>query len=295
MVKKIIPTKIVSLVITLISFVQPAYSAGRAKKQTVPTEKTTKSGERQKRTQNQTPKQTEDALDIIDTVLSENPVRSSRYGLYAAEIKPVPGVEKKSPGFIQEHAQLINILRALLHIPYIVTLDSHDTKTIASCALLASLATDSRLLYELLHEQKNTSLLKNILWNLPKACGYAAGGLYEYGRFIKAAEVAEKNKVFSKQIRNLKILQSAQLALELILRGLAYKISLSTDPRLDGVNLSNQKTAKSIAEIADIVELFRLLSRYNTFFLDSEDPVPHAPVNSSQEAVVQQEPTPEAS
>lgn len=259
---------ILALVIALMSCIHQADGAGRTKsraKKRVPRE------EQAILAREQLEKRADDALAGMDKILAEatpdeKTARPSRYGFTPPA--PIPELEKKAPSFVKKHEQLINMLRSLLHIPYIVTLDSQNSKTIASSALVSALATDSRLLYELLHEQKNTSLLKNILWNLPKACGYGASAVYEYGRFMKSTEIAEKNKVFEKQLRSIKIQQTIQLILELCLRGFVYKVSLNSSD--DG------KTQKSmlrpIAEIADIVELWRLLSRYNTFFLESDQP-----------------------
>jgi len=226
---------ILTLVIILMSLTQNSYGAARPEDNTQETEVSDTS-------------ETPDTPDTPDTIIkTKSPDQDSP--------------ESKS-SFIEDHLQLINIVRSLLHVPYIVTIDSQDPQKIRACALLSACATDSQLLYELLRTRNNTNLLADIVWHLPKAAGYAAGAVYEYGRFVKALEVAEKNKVFNKQLRNLKIQQTIQLVLELCLRGLVYNVSR---------NHPNQKeTLKSIAEIADIIEVWRLLGRYNTFLIADE-------------------------
>jgi len=173
--------------------------------------------------------------------------------------------DQPSQTFMQKHQQFLHILRCLLHIPYIATIESQDVYTIRSSAVLATLSTQSRLIYELMRTRNDTSLIKELLWPIPKTCGYAGGALYEYGRIIKALEVAQRNKVIDKKLHSLKIQQIIKVVLEISLRALVYKMSFE--------NKDQTPTEMLLAELADVIELWRLLSRYTTFFVEADQVV----------------------
>jgi hypothetical protein len=82
-------------------------------------------------------------------------------------------------------------------------------------------------------------------------------------RFLGAPEIALKNEAEKCSLRGFKINQAIQLVIEICLRSFAY---VSTRKMPDGSADSSSDTLSLCAsEVADWVEIWRLLSRYTTY------------------------------
>ncbi|QQR48739.1 hypothetical protein IPF37_04220 [bacterium] len=163
--------------------------------------------------------------------------------------------------FVAEYAVLFGLLRTVAHIPYIVCMDHEDTNIIGLTTGIANLATDAKIGCELL-TTRETNLLKDLVYpnRIPKVSAYTLAVLYDVIRIVDAENVAFKNKYGNakKKLRMFKIAQALQVAIEGTLRVLSYVSSVQTP--------SNQNMAFWLLELADFIEIWRLLSRYKTFF-----------------------------
>lgn len=183
----------------------------------------------------------------------------------AAESKSFPEMIKekiKDPKkFVTEYAVLFGLLRTIAHIPYIVCMDHEDADVISLTTGIANLATDTKIVCELL-TTRETNLLKDLVYpnRIPKVSAYTLAVLYDVIRIVDAENVAFKNKYGNakKKLRMFKIAQALQVAIEGTLRVLSFVSSTHTP--------SDQNMAFWLLELADFIEIWRLLSRYKTFF-----------------------------
>ncbi len=191
------------------------------------------------------------------------------------------------------HSELTNLLLTLMHAPYILTVDSTDQKVIRLTSMLAGAATAAKI-GTILAIPQHVPPAKILVWDLPKVTGYALAATYDVIRFLDAATVVLKNQTEGPKLRMFKINQGMQLTIELMLRVMAL---LSTQKNIfDG----NSKAVSLCAtELADIVSIWRLLSRYMTYFvylhelefkfsINQKSDVPHDAVEQAIEAHAQE-------
>ncbi|MBX9831408.1 hypothetical protein K2X40_05610 [Candidatus Babeliales bacterium] len=163
--------------------------------------------------------------------------------------------------FVTQNSALFGLLRCAAHVPYIVCVDHEDTNVVRATTAVANVATDAKILCELL-TTRETTLLKDLVYpnRLPKVSAYMLALLYEAIRIVDAENVAFKNKYGNakKKLRMFKVAQSLQVAIEASLRLLSYASSVRTP--------HDTSFAFWLLELADFVEVWRLLARYKTFF-----------------------------
>lgn len=163
--------------------------------------------------------------------------------------------------FVTQNSALFGLLRCAAHVPYIVCVDHEDTNVVRATTAVANVATDAKILSELL-TTRETTLLKDLVYpnRLPKVSAYTLALLYEAIRIVDAENVAFKNKYGNakKKLRMFKVAQSLQVAIEASLRLLSYASSVRTP--------HDTSFSFWLLELADFVEVWRLLARYKTFF-----------------------------
>lgn len=164
---------------------------------------------------------------------------------------------------LSDHIEFVHLVRALSHIPYIVTVDSPEVKKIKTSAVLAASSTNLKLAYELFRKRDDYRLVYN-LYNEPKLLCYLVAMSYDIMRFLGAAEIALKNQEEHRRMRGFKISQAIQLAVEICLRGFAYASSRRGNQQTNQQNYSDI-LGICASEIADWVELWRMLSRFSTY------------------------------
>lgn len=170
----------------------------------------------------------------------------------------------KNPGqTLSDHIEFVHLVRALCHIPYIMTVDSSDVTKIKSSAAIAASSTNFKFAYELFRKRDNYRLLYN-LYNEPKLLCYLIAASYDAMRFLGATEIALKNKEEQRKMRGFKMSQSIQLAVEICLRGFAYANSRRSNQQANAQDYSDM-LGLCASEIADWVELWRMLSRFSTY------------------------------
>lgn len=162
--------------------------------------------------------------------------------------------------WIEDHLEFASLFRCLMHAPEVLMLDTENPNVIKVTSLLAALGTGSKLSYELL-KNRETTAAQLLLYPLPKIGLYSISELYNLIRILDAEYVAEKNGELNKDhtLRNLKITQFMQLMTELAIRICSFS-STFIDPH--DTQGGGNALAFYLSEIADAVELWRLLSRW---------------------------------
>lgn len=150
--------------------------------------------------------------------------------------------------------EVIALAGAFLHIPSIFTIDSTNQAAIKLSELAQVASVDTKLFYELFRE-KNTRLAKEFLLMLPKICAYLVSNLNELHRFVHADAIAEYNAKHKGELFGAKLNQGGQLCIEIVLRALVcYYL-------YHGIASDNKIIITVLAELADWVEIWRLMSR----------------------------------
>ena len=164
--------------------------------------------------------------------------------------------------FLQDKKDILELTEALMHIPYVASINSSDPKTIKLAATLAEIATSTKLV-SILGIPQHVPPVKIILWDVPKVLCYVAAGLYDIIRVGDAEKVAEKNVAQPTRLKSFKVTQIIQLTVEILLRTLAIVSRYDKNPQS-----VNAQTIHIVAtELADIVGMWRLLGRYTTYFM----------------------------
>lgn len=183
--------------------------------------------------------------------------------------KDVPGwgawaLDKAACGgaFLKEKKEITNLIEALMHIPYVLYVDSPDPQAIKISTMLAGAATGLKLV-NILGIPKNIPPALIFIWDGPKVIGLVGAGLYDVIRIGDAEKIAEHNKLEAGKLKSFKITQSIQLTIEIILRMLALisKHGIGQD------NGYSSAITIFATELADVVSIWRLLGRYTTYFM----------------------------
>jgi hypothetical protein len=156
------------------------------------------------------------------------------------------------------HKEALLLVSCGTHMPSILTTDSNNIKTIKGAALLAIMATQAKILIELF-KPSTKCLAKHCLYDGPKIMLYTIACYYDYVRLTSTKKVLPKDTNVTRRLFLKKIIQLLQLGLEMFLRTIAYIDSPSISAS-DSKNI----TAYYITELADWVEIWRLLSRFST-------------------------------
>jgi hypothetical protein len=161
----------------------------------------------------------------------------------------------QSAQWCDDYKSWLQLAGCVAHVPGILTADSQSTLAVKSAALLALLATDAKVLSELL-KHSHGCLAKQCVYDIPKTLLYMLAGYYDYVRLTGTPKIVPTDSLASKHMHLSKITQCFQLGLEVILRVLAY---LDT---VDHVASDHHRVSFYLSELADWVELWRLLGRF---------------------------------
>ena len=168
----------------------------------------------------------------------------------------------KAGSFWGDNYELLHLSRAILALPEILLTDSDNPEVIKQCAILSLLLTNGTICKLLAQKNGDRALLTEMLITGPKMSGYLLSALYDFLRIHDAPHLALKNK--SKEritaFKHFKAQQLLKLAFEFLVRCVAYQVSQETE------SLTSRAHGRSLTDIADYLELWRLLSRYAIYF-----------------------------
>lgn len=176
-------------------------------------------------------------------------------------------IQNPAHGVGRNHTiDILQALGTLLHIPYIYTLDSTDPVSIRIAGILAAIPTDIKVGCKIF-EKTNKRFFQVFLWDVPKFGAYSSAAIYDAINVINPNHmVQERQSKGMAALRKMKIDHSINIGIEMFLRIIAciaqYRASDMTI-KTGGKDLSFVATLTT--ELADAVELIRLLSRYNTY------------------------------
>lgn len=161
---------------------------------------------------------------------------------------------------------IVRTLGTLLHIPYIYTLDSTDPVSVRIAGMLAAIPTDIKVGYKFF-QKSNKRFFQVLLWDVPKFGAYSSAAIYDAINIINPNHmIQERQSKGIATLRKMKIDQSINIGIEIFLRIIAciaqYR-AIDIEPSTGGKDLSFIATLTT--ELADAVELMRLLNRYNTY------------------------------
>lgn len=163
-----------------------------------------------------------------------------------------------------KNRELLGILGALLHIPYIVTMDSEDARMVRLAGILAMLPTDLKVGLKLI-EQSHGRFYKILLWDTPKFVTYLAAALYDGINVLNPEHMILERRQKGADLKVIKKDQAMILAFEVLLRILAFVAAYKAESAKPGVAADLDMFASLISECADLTELWRLLIRYRTY------------------------------
>lgn len=187
------------------------------------------------------------------------------YGTFNEFVDKVKTQINKPEQFINNHPEL-SLIRCVTHLPGIFLVDSDNPTHIQTCAILSLLATDMKLLHELIYNRG--SLLQHLVIDIPiKVGGYSAATCYDIMRYKDAENIALKNQTSNdSKMKSFKLNQSICLIIEVALRLLNYaSFKNETPDNLSSTSFLGKRLSWYISGLADVVEIYRLLSRYGTF------------------------------
>ncbi len=165
----------------------------------------------------------------------------------------------------KKHIQVVKACGTLMHIPYILTLDSKNSQAVRLAGLLAMLPTDCKLGFKFF-EQCDDRFFKIMLWDVPKFVAYSGAATYDVLNVLNPEHMVAQRQGKGEDLRKLKLDQAAALTIEFILRILACVASFKAADHVSsrgGADLN--MLAALISEIADCAEIARLMSRYNSY------------------------------
>lgn len=170
---------------------------------------------------------------------------------------------------IEQHVEaskdLLAMVGPLLHVPYILTLDSDDSKKVRLAGLLAMLPTGAKVIYKSF-EKCNGRFLTIVLPGVPKYLGYSVANLYDWINVTSPRHMILERQQKGDYLKRIKVEQGAYLAFEVLLRIISFFASYKADNAEYPAGRSDLKTVGALAsEFADWIELWRLLGRYKTY------------------------------
>lgn len=154
------------------------------------------------------------------------------------------------------YSEVASLLAALLQAPYIATVDSTNPKTIKFCASMSAAATSLKVA-SIAAGHGQTMIVA--CWHVPKMLAFLLSIGYDTIRVLDAPKVAYKNHTDNKKLSGFKLNQSMLLGVEIALRSMAI---WSHDEK----DLALFTVSGTASEVADAVSIWRLLSRYITYF-----------------------------
>lgn len=163
------------------------------------------------------------------------------------------------------HIYAVRACGTLMHIPYVLTLDSKNPQAVRLAGLLAALPTDCKLAFKFF-EQCDDRFFKIMLWDVPKFAAYSGAATYDVLNVLNPEHMIEERKSKGDTLHKLKIDQAVALSVEFVLRVLACVASYkAADHAKDRGGADLNFVAALTSEIADCAELSRLIGRYNSY------------------------------
>ncbi len=180
----------------------------------------------------------------------------------------MPAWARQSMDVIEKHVGLLEIGGALMHVPYILTLDSDDADHIAYAACPAALPTMVKIAGRFV-AKKDAHFYEFLMWYLPMFTGYLSSLGYDFINIKKDSEetIKMRKKSLGDKKNIFKIHQAICLGLEVFLRIISYAEKMKTNPApLPAGGLPHTYNSlsldKCVVVVADLLELWRLLSRF---------------------------------
>lgn len=170
---------------------------------------------------------------------------------------------------LSQYKQVAHIMRNMLQLPYILTVDSTSPSAVRASAVANALAVTSKSGWELFRTDKNNSCLAaRMIFDMPKVTAYSVASVYDIVRFLEARNIALQNakENSSGNLRGFKLNQLALWVTEVLLR-VASQMSMN---RSNADEKKDDFSGWMVAQIADGVEMWRLISRFNSYFSPSK-------------------------
>lgn len=190
------------------------------------------------------------------------------WGFSSAGLKaptPAPSTMERVKGSISDNLDVVRAIGTLLHLPYILTLDSQDPRAVQLAGLIAALPTSCKVGLKFF-EKRHDRFFKLMLWDVPKFAAYSAATAYDVINVLNPDHMVLERERKGELLGKLKFDQAANLAVEFLLRVISCVARYKAE---DLASVRGERdlrlVAKLTTELADIVELWRLLSRYNTY------------------------------
>jgi hypothetical protein len=161
--------------------------------------------------------------------------------------------------------ELLNILGALLHIPYIVTLDSNDARAVCLAGALATLPTSLKVCLKFVHKPQDERFYKIFFYDGLKFGSYLSAAAYDGVNFLNAEHMILERQQKGADLKLIKKDQAILLAFEILLRFFAYVAAYKAESADVAAGADLAMIASLISEAANLTELWRLLGRYQTY------------------------------
>lgn len=153
------------------------------------------------------------------------------------------------------HFPALALLRCLAHAPEIALADSVNPRELKITSGLAALASGAKVSHEL---AQRPILLLSLIYNIPKSLAYSISLLYDGIKLMDAQTIASRNQkaldAVHPSLKNYKQTQLLKLGAEAGVR-LAAALSHYT-------TYGNETTTYLLSELADWLEIWRLLGRF---------------------------------
>lgn len=177
----------------------------------------------------------------------------------------MPSTMDHMKGSISDNLDVVRAIGTLLHLPYILTLDSQDPRAVQLAGFIAALPTSCKVGLKFF-EKRHDRFFKLMLWDVPKFAAYSAATAYDVINVLNPEHMVGERERKGEVLGKLKFDQAANLAVEFLLRIISCVARYKAE---DLASIRGERdlrlVAKLTSELADIVELWRLLSRYNTY------------------------------
>lgn len=166
---------------------------------------------------------------------------------------------------LTKYRSFIATISPLLHIPYVMTLDSQDARVVRAAGVAAMASVVGTLCSQFFSKCSADEIKgKVFVWDAPKFLGYTVACTYDWLNVLSSEHMVLERLQKADQISDIKIKQAVNLAFEFLLRLVAciarYKADNNAQAQAD-----LNTVGFLVEELADLVELYRLLARYKTY------------------------------
>ena len=159
-----------------------------------------------------------------------------------------------------EKPELVQLISSCLQLPYILTLESKNSDLVRFANIMAMLDTNAKVAMKFLDKPHNQRFGKLLMWNVPLFAGYAASAWYDLVNTFNTELMIAERQEGNVDLNALKKELFTLIAVEISLRVLVLVMDAK---RQDGL-VWLKTLIPVVSESANIIELYRLLSRYKT-------------------------------